>query len=139
MYSMGLLWIPVVLIVVGGLFLYFGIYLKKNVKQAEIKGKQASATVMDYAWRGTIGYPIVKYKDGSGHEYTGTLSFGTNWVRRTNPIGSQMNITYDPDRPDNIIETGGIGNDILPIIFIVMGSILAGVGFLTLTLTMFFL
>jgi hypothetical protein len=112
---------------IGGLFMLLGLWLSSRRAWVKLRGLRATATVVEVTPFARAGSPIVRpklrYTDVNGREQEVLYSEGVS-VRE----GEQVPIFYLPSRPDRVLidmpGQGWAG----PLMFVVFGGVLAGIG-----------
>lgn len=126
--------ISTVLLIGGGGFLYVGRYIKNLTLRIQSNGNKTKAKIIDFAKersKDTDGnlktsyYPIVKFTDRNGTEITQQLTTTVN----SKKINQYLEIIYlKKNNNYEIIINSEFRTKIFPMIFIMNGYLLLGIG-----------
>jgi len=134
----------IVFFLAGAIFLIIGIYIQSGNNKVKREGKKAKAQVIDHQISRstdadnrskTLYYPVLKFTNSKGKEITETAFYGTSWKVKEEYVPI---IYLKKNGRYKILLEGKISNSILPIIFIVLGSIFAFTGLMGIVMNFLF-
>jgi hypothetical protein len=120
---------PAVFFFAGLLFFTIGSGLTYRQRTLEKQGIEVPGVVVDlqenYDSDGSTYTPVVQFKTKSGQSVTFTSSYSSN--PPSYDVGETVTVVYPLDAPENAIVKGD--GQMLHIIFMILGGIVAAIGF----------
>jgi hypothetical protein len=120
---------PAVFSLAGLLFFAIGSGLTYSQRALESQGVEAPGVVVDlqenYESDGSTYAPVVQFKTESGQSVTFTSSYSSS--PPSYDVGKTVTVVYPPEAPEKAIIKGD--GQIVHIIFMLLGGIVAAVGF----------
>ncbi|MDT0622946.1 DUF3592 domain-containing protein [Croceitalea vernalis] len=130
---------PIVFLIVGGVSLYAGFYVRNSNRRIQTNGIKTKAKIIDFVEERSqdadgdshiYHYPIVRFTDKNGIETTQKLDSSENPKRINQPIEI---IYLKKDEDYEIMINSDFWKTYFPMIFIIGGFLFSGIGIVWLT------